>query len=175
MSGDSLQLDVGAATSGGRRQTNADAYLIDEAARLFAVSDGIGDSERSVTVARTALEAVREMYAPPWSLLPDDERTLAEAGERMVRGLVSANGRIYEGGATEKPRVGTTFTGVMLCADGNLCIGHMGDSRVYRLYRDSGKLVRLTEDDTVLADALRLGERYSVAAERPNVYNLTRC
>ena len=62
---DEMQIDVVAATDAGRRRKiNADAFLVDEAAGLFAVADGMGDTPRSGVVARMALDAVRELFTP---------------------------------------------------------------------------------------------------------------
>jgi serine/threonine protein phosphatase PrpC len=66
-----------------------------------------------------------------------------------------------------------TFAGIVVCG-ATLCVAHVGDSRVYLLRRSKSRLVQLTHDDTVLGDALRRGERYEVAASRPDAHALTR-
>ena len=93
-----LRVEAAAATHAGQRDTNADAYVIDEAAGLFAVGDGMGDTPRSGLVARMALDAVREMFLPPWSILPAADRSPAEAAERMYLGVLQAHRRITRRG-----------------------------------------------------------------------------
>jgi len=169
----SLGIEVAAATGAGRRTVNADAFLMDEAAGIFAVADGMGDEERSALVARTALDAVRERFGPPWSGLPPAERTKDEAVERFLRGVVAANDRTYALRKPEPPRFGTTFAGVAVCGDG-LCLAHVGDSRVYVVRGATGKRARLTGDHTLLEELLRRDVPRSAAATVRNANALTR-
>ncbi len=170
-----LRIEAGAATPAGQRDTNADAYLIDEAAGLFAVGDGMGDTLRSGIVARMALDAVREMFLPPWALLPAADRGPSEAAERLYLGVLQAHRRLYAPGRTRDQRIGTTFAGVVVCGGGLLCVGHVGDSRVYLFQRRGRRIWRLTEDHTVVGDAARHGERdLHDASRRADAHMLTR-
>jgi protein phosphatase len=132
-----LGVEVGVGTSRGRRKVNADAVLVDEAAGILAVADGMGDDDRAASVARLALDAVRERFGPPWSIRPPKERGADEAAERFVRGVVTANQRVHALGAPGKRGVGTTFAGVAVCADA-LCVAHVGDSRIYLVVGGTG-------------------------------------
>ncbi len=169
----SLGIEVSAATAPGRRRINADAFLIDEAAGLLAVADGMGDEERSARVARMALDAVRERFGRPWSLLPPEERSASEAIERFLSGVGLANRRIHEAQAAEPSRIGTTFAGVAVCG-AYLAIAHVGDSRAYLLRGATGELGTLTQDHTVLGDALWRGVPYETAAGLHKAHALTR-
>jgi protein phosphatase len=166
-----LSREVAVASVKGPRQTNADAFLIDQAAGLFAVADGIGDTPRSRAAARAALEAVRELFGEPWTLTLPTQRGTVEAAERMRLGVIQANGRLYVEGR-ERP-LGTTFAGVVVCQD-RLCVCGIGDSRVYVRRASTGHLERLTRDDTVLDEACRGGARREVAAAHPRAQWLTR-
>ena len=169
----SLGIEVSAATGAGRRRINADAFLIDEAAGLLAVTDGMGDEERSARVARMALDAVRERFGRPWSSLPPEDRTVNEAIERFLGGVGLANRRIHEAQAAEPSRIGTTFAGVAVCGP-YLAIAHVGDSRAYLLRGATGELGALTQDHTVLGDSLWQGVPYEAAARLHNAHALTR-
>jgi protein phosphatase len=169
----SLGIEVAAATALGRRKINADALLIDEAAGLLAVADGMGDEERSAEVARMALAAVRETFGPPWSALPPSERTADEAAERFLRGMVSANERVHEARTAEQRRIGTTFAGVAVCGD-FLCVAHAGDSRVYLVLCGTATPARLTEDHTRLAELLARGVPRDMALDVAKPHALTR-
>lgn len=169
----SLGIEAAGATSIGRRRVNADAFLIDEAAGLLAVADGIGDEERSALVARAALDAVREKLGPPWSWMPLVDRTASDALERLLRGVLLANERVHPMRASGQPRIGATFAGAVVC-HGDLALAHLGDSRAYLLRGAAGELARLTEDHTVLGDALWQGVGHEIAAALPNAHALTR-
>jgi protein phosphatase len=143
-----VSLAVCAATTIGWRRTNADAFLLDEAAGLFAVSDGMGDTARSAEVARAALRAVREMFLDPWTQLSVARRGTLEAAERLRLGVMQANGRLHVAGR-EKP-LGATFAGVVVCGS-RICVGAVGDSRAYLLRAGTARLARLTEDDAIAA------------------------
>ena len=52
--------------------------------------------------------------------------------------------------------MGTTMTVAMLQADRSVTIGHVGDSRAYRL-RD-GQIEPLTDDHSLVAELVRRGE-----------------
>ena len=147
--------------------------MIDEAAGLLAVADGMGDEDRSVLMARTALDAVRERFGAPWLGLPLADRTKDEAVERFLRGVVDANDRAYALREPQPPRIGTTFAGVAICGEG-LSVAHVGDSRVYLLRGATGKRARLTADHTVLTELLLRGVPRDVAAEVPQAHALTR-
>ena len=166
------RIEAAAATDAGRRQTNADAYLVDETAGLFAVADGVGDTPRSGLIARMALEAVRELFLSPWSLLPPAERSAGEAAERLTLGVLQANGRLHDRRRSEGQRAVTTFAGVVVCADG-LCVAHVGDSRVYLARPSTGKVVKVTEDHTAMSDAFWRGVPCDIAAALPNAHALT--
>jgi serine/threonine protein phosphatase PrpC len=167
------RLEVAAATHVGPRRTNADAYVIDEAAGFLAVADGVGDTPRSRFVAQMALAAVRELFGVPWSLLPPAERAAGHAAERLVLGVLQANGRLRTQRRTERQTTATTFAGVVVCGD-RICVGHAGDSRVYLLRAATGRLTKLTEDHTILNDALWRGVPYDVAVELADARALTR-
>jgi len=169
-----MQIDVAAATDIGRhRKTNADAHLVDLAAGFFAVSDGMGDTPRSGAIAKMALEAVRELFLAPWAVLPPGDRWAGEAAERLILGVMQANGRLFAEDRPEERRFGTTFAGAIVCRD-HLCIGNAGDSRVYLFRPSTARIVRLTKDDTVLNDSLGRGLPYDVALAQPMAHALTR-
>jgi protein phosphatase len=167
------RIEVAAATHAGGRRVNADAFLIDEAAGLFAVGDGMGDTPRSAAVARMVLGAVAELFLAPWSLLPPGERSADEARERLIHGLAQAQGRLYMPGRRPEERIGATFAGVVVCG-GALCFAQVGDSRAYLLRRSKGQLAQIKEDDTVLGEALARGVPYAVAAGLPHAHAVTR-
>jgi protein phosphatase len=70
--------------------------------------------------------------------------------------------------------MGTTLTLVELTPEGIARFGHVGDSRAY-LLRD-GELRQLTEDHTVAAEYVALGQLSAEeAVDHPQSHMLTRC
>src|SRR5690606_6005891 len=80
---------------------------------------------------------------------------------RLVR---QANRRIYELAVTDESRrgMGTTITAAKV-QNGEVSLGHVGDSRAYRL-RD-GELEQITSDHSLVAELERSGQITPEAAE----------
>ena len=126
---------------GRRRRRNEDAYVVQPP--LFAVADGMGGAQAGEIASRIAASALRDSGA--------------EAGEDAVVALIQeANRRVYEAAASDEARagMGTTMTVALVEAD-SVRIGHVGDSRAYRV-RD-GALEQLTEDHSLVAELVRSG------------------
>jgi PPM family protein phosphatase len=126
---------------GRRRRQNEDAYVVQPP--LFAVADGMGGAQAGEIASRIAASALRDSGA--------------EAGEDAVAALIQeANRRVYEAAAGDNARagMGTTMTAALVEA-GSVRIGHVGDSRAYRV-RD-GALEQLTEDHSLVAELVRSG------------------
>lgn len=129
---------------GRKRRRNEDSFVIDPP--LFAVADGMGGAQAGEVASRLAASAFREFHDA------DD----LDPEERLVAIIQEANRRIYERaeGDSEVSGMGTTITAALVAKDG-LVIGHVGDSRAYRL-RD-GRFEQLTDDHSLVADLVRSG------------------
>jgi PPM family protein phosphatase len=163
-------IEVGVATHIGRRNANADAACVDEAAVFFCVADGMRDTPRSSLVAQMAIDAIREFFVAPCP--PPAARDIDQAGGRLRLGVERAHFLIYAPSIVREERIGTTFAGVVLCG-GLLCIGHVGDSRIYMLRGSNAGLAQLMEDHTVAGDACRQGMASEAAMRLPNAHQLT--
>jgi serine/threonine protein phosphatase PrpC len=129
---------VGLSHPGRRRRRNEDAYVVSPP--LFAVADGMGGAKAGEIASRLAASAVRE-----------------EGESADVRELIrEANRRVFERAREDAATsgMGTTMT-LALVEDDHVTIGHVGDSRAYRL-RDRG-LEQLTEDHSLVAELVRSG------------------
>jgi PPM family protein phosphatase len=127
--------------AGRRRRRNEDAYVIEPP--LFAVADGMGGAQAGEIASRIAASTLRGSSGP--------------AGADAVVALIQeANRRVYEAAASDEAHsgMGTTMT-VALVGDDSVCIGHVGDSRAYRI-RDE-RLEQLTEDHSLVAELVRSG------------------
>ena len=134
------------------RRRNEDAFVVDPP--LFAVADGMGGAQAGEVASRLAAAAFRE-YREADELAPE---------ERVQAIIKEANRRIYDRARTdsEVSGMGTTVTAALL-SDGGVVIGHVGDSRAYRI-RD-GRLEQLTEDHSLVADLMRSGRLTPEEAE----------
>jgi protein phosphatase len=129
---------------GRKRRRNEDSFVIDPP--LFAVADGMGGAQAGEVASRLAAAAFREFH----------EADELDPEERLAAIIQEANRRIFERAADDAQvsGMGTTITAALV-ADEALVIGHVGDSRAYRL-RD-GKFEQLTDDHSLVADLVRSG------------------
>jgi protein phosphatase len=129
--------------TGRRRRHNEDAYVCEPP--LFAVADGMGGAQAGELASGLAAAALRD----------DTNRSGGE--ERVDELIQQANRRVYERQTQDSSAtgMGTTIT-VALVEDGQVAIGHVGDSRAY-LIRDR-RLEQLTEDHSLVAELVRSGK-----------------
>jgi PPM family protein phosphatase len=134
------------------RRRNEDSYVLDPP--LFAVADGMGGAQAGEVASRLTATAFREYHEA--DALPPDERLQSIIQE--------ANRRIYERARADSDAsgMGTTVTAALLTG-GRVTLGHVGDSRAYRI-RD-GELEQLTEDHSLVADLMRSGRLTPEEAE----------
>jgi serine/threonine protein phosphatase PrpC len=142
---------VGKSDVGRQRTSNEDSLLIEPP--FFVVADGMGGARAGEVASKIAIEEFGQQ--------PDDEMPPERRLESIAR---SANKRIYDLAAADESRrgMGTTLTAAMVMG-GEVSIGHVGDSRAYRLRE--GKLEQLTKDHSLVAELERTGQISAEAAE----------
>ncbi|MEO6391755.1 MAG: PP2C family serine/threonine-protein phosphatase [Pyrinomonadaceae bacterium] len=132
-----------------KRPLNEDSYLCDLSNRLFVVADGVGGAQAGEVASQTAIEVLGEAFRHH---LPDVDNE-----DLMEMAIQRANHSIHgmAGDNSKMARMATTI--VALHLDGNIAtIGHVGDSRLYRL-SPGGKLFRETRDHSVVEEEVRAG------------------
>lgn len=155
---------VGSGSDVGRvRKANEDAYW--HGGRLFMVADGMGGHAAGEVASRVATETIRSWRFP--------DATAPEEADRLAvkEALLAANRAVYDL-ALREPRfrgMGTTLT-LALLAPSRATLGHVGDSRAY-LIRD-GRLLRLTEDHSLVAELVRSGSLSEEEASAHPLRNL---
>ena len=139
-----LSGSAGRTDAGRKRRRNEDAYVV--APPLFAVADGMGGAQAGEVAARLATAAFHEYH----------EADELEAEQRVAAIIQEANRRIFERASvdTEVSGMGTTVTAALV-EGSRIVIGHVGDSRAYRLRE--GRLEQLTNDHSLVADLVRGG------------------
>jgi protein phosphatase len=145
----------GVSVKGSVRATNEDRFAIEEALQLCVVADGLGGHNAGEIAARTAVETLvevvrdRERVGWPFGLDP----SLSVAGNLVRTAIYAANVQVVElaGSFEAYAGMGTTIV-VALETCGRLTVGHVGDSRLYRL--TGGRLSQLTGDDSWMASVM---------------------
>jgi serine/threonine protein phosphatase PrpC len=145
----------------GRKRThNEDSFALVESENLYLVADGMGGHSSGEVASRMAIETMAEFFAATsadpeatWPYKMDKARGYDE--NRLVTGIKLANRRIYEAAQRETRLhgMGTTMVALLAVRDAML-IGHVGDSRVYRMR--NGALEQLTEDHSLLNDYIKM-------------------
>lgn len=173
------QLEVGFLTDVGlHRERNEDAYHVflpyageeNEAPvdAVFAVADGMGGHEAGDVAGQFVAHAVQQELAVPGAPSPEDlEGWLRDFMRRVNDELC----RVASEGHART--MGSTLTLAVL-RDGHVHIGHVGDSRCYRLA--NGRLEQMTQDHSWVAHQLREGLITPEEAEtHPDRNLLTQC
>ncbi len=138
---------------GRKRRHNEDSFV--HAPPMFAVADGMGGAQAGEVASSLAAAALVEESIDPRA-----------TGEEAIVELVRvANRRVHQRAIDDSAAagMGTTMTVAVFHPDGTVVIGHVGDSRAYRL-RD-GELEQLTNDHSLVAELVRRGELTPAEAE----------
>src|SRR5438105_15487333 len=133
-----------------KRPMNEDSFVADAEHRIFAVADGVGGAEAGEVASQTAIDVLQEAFRHQ---LGDGD----DVEDLMELSIQRANSSIHQM-AAEHPRFSMMATTIVaLHFDrGRATIGHVGDSRLYRISPD-GQLVRETADHSIVEEEVRAG------------------
>lgn len=151
------------------RSNNQDAYYIDPEGRFFIVADGMGGHAGGEQASRIATGQIEAYLSANWNSSKPSAQLLQEA-------LLQANEAILldQQNHPERSDMGTTIVVVIFRSKEPPLCAHVGDSRLYR-FRNY-QLEQLTEDDTWVARALKMGEITPEEARiHPFRHVLSRC
>ncbi|HEX8335182.1 MAG TPA: Stp1/IreP family PP2C-type Ser/Thr phosphatase [Pyrinomonadaceae bacterium] len=157
-------LEVAAVTDRGlseKRPENEDSMLSDPAHGIFAVADGVGGAQAGEVASQTAIEVLQEAFA--------NQHEGEDVEDLMEIAIQRANDSIYRM-SREQPRFAMMATTIVaLHLEGpRATVGHVGDSRLYRLAPD-GRLSRETQDHSLVEEEMRAGRLTpEQAATHPN-------
>jgi len=141
-------LRAAARTHPGRvRANNEDMPLVDAARGIFGVIDGIGGKAGGEVAAATARDVILQRLARP----------VGTDAERVREAIAIANNEIYKraAGAAEFAGMGCVVTLAIVAGD-RLTIGHVGDTRLYKL-RPEG-MRKVTRDHSPVGEREDSGE-----------------
>jgi PPM family protein phosphatase len=138
--------------TGRQRNANEDSYFARPP--IFVVADGMGGAQAGEVASKTAAEAF-------------DRDLPAGSPEQVLRETIETANREINERAKADPSLagmGTTITAAIVNAQNEeVAIGHVGDSRAYRLR--GGKLERLTRDHSLVEEMRRKGQLTDAQAE----------
>lgn len=150
-----------------KRKINQDSICVKIADTSFgevimaAICDGMGGLEEGEIASASVVRAMEVWFEQelPRLLEVFDADRIKESLELLIH---KQNKNIMEYGQKHHVQLGTTMTALLVIGEKLLMIAHVGDTRVYQI--DNGIKV-LTEDQTVVARAIRNGELTEEEAE----------
>lgn len=150
---------AGLSDVGLQREHNEDSFIVLKEFDLFVVADGMGGHRAGDVASRIATETISEFFRTTaneditWPFHFDTN--LSEEENRLLTGIRVANRQIFERSTRSREchGMGTTVVGAMFSArKGRMYIGHVGDSRCYRVR--GGQIQLLTRDHSLINDYL---------------------
>ncbi len=159
-----MELRFWAATDTGQvRDHNEDNFLVDQNLQLFVVCDGMGGHAAGEVASAVCVRTVREVVASEQELIerlesdPEDRVALERLKQLMRRAVETANARIFQMSNDDSTRRGMGTTCVaQLIVGRRLFVGHVGDSRIYRLRGE--EIEQITDDHSLLNEMIRQGQ-----------------
>jgi serine/threonine protein phosphatase PrpC len=149
-------LEVVSVTDAGRvRQYNEDSVAVDRDRRIMALADGMGGHRAGEIASKMATEIILSSLQADVGKLGSRARDLSPM-RAVDQSINRANRAVFDAakGRSAYHGMGTTLV-VALFYDNRVALGHIGDSRAYRLRGDVLEL--LTRDDSLLRDQVELG------------------
>jgi protein phosphatase len=128
---------------------------------LFAVADGVGGAQAGDVASQMAMEILGEAFT--------NQSPNSDAEDVMKIAIERANSAIFQM-SSDLPSLSMMATTIVaLHLSGNIAtIGHVGDSRLYRL-DGKGSLYRETQDHSVVEEEVRAGRMTAAqAANHPS-------
>ncbi len=159
MTENNFQIDSAAISDRGlseKRPQNEDSYLELNEQGLFAVADGVGGAQAGDVASQMAVEVLGEAFI--------NLQKNGDAEEMMKIAIERANEAIFQMSHDLEQLSTMATTIVALHVSGNIAtIGHVGDSRLYRL-DPKGDFFRETEDHSVVEEEVRAGRMTAAQA-----------
>ncbi len=142
------------------RTNNEDLPIADPARGVYGVIDGVGGHAAGEVAAGIAREVILQRLARP----------LGTPADRVREAIAIANNEIFKR-AEESPELRgmTCVITLAIVSDGTLTIGHVGDSRLYKLTADG--IRKLTRDHSPVGereDAREISEAEAMRHPRRN-------
>lgn len=130
------------------RKNNEDSLLVTEP-NIFVAADGMGGAAAGEVASGILIDTVKKFLAP----IPEplDEKILAKS---ILKSSAAILNEVYKN--PELKGMGTTAT-IFHLYNNQAYFAHVGDSRLYRLKKDSA-LEQMTKDHSYVEELVRRGE-----------------
>jgi serine/threonine protein phosphatase PrpC len=146
---------AGGTHSGLHREDNQDLFHVDATRGLFMVIDGVGGQAAGGRAAEVALTMLRARL----------ERETGPVDERVREAITVANNEIHRMAASRPEWRGMACVlTVAVVKDGRATIGHVGDTRLYKLRH--GGIEKITRDHSPVGEREDAGELSELDAMR---------
>jgi protein phosphatase len=152
-------LAAGVTDVGLQRDHNEDSFAILEDHQLYIVADGMGGHRAGDVASKLATESIVDFFR---ATATDDftwpfhfDSRLSEEENRLLTGIKIANRQIVDRSSRSREfhGMGTTVVGALFSArKKKMYIGHVGDSRAYRVR--AGQIKQMTRDHSLVNDYL---------------------
>ena len=138
------------------REMNQDAYYISDSSsevKLFILADGMGGYKGGEIASNLAIKCTRNYIENNFKDTPKDRENLIQL---VASSMEYANMIVYEKSKEDKEfeGMGTTLE-VCLIYNNKIYIGHIGDSRIYRIRKDFMR--KLTTDHSYVQKLVKDG------------------
>jgi protein phosphatase len=141
------------------RPTNEDAVLVSDELGLYLVADGAGGHRSGEVASALAARSIKNYFGATIRKTHDqpefDRFGIPSGARRLSAAILKANRDVIEIAKSQPKHRGMGTTVVAACfspRSGLMHVGHVGDSRCYRMR--GGHLELLTQDHSLLADVL---------------------
>jgi serine/threonine protein phosphatase PrpC len=172
-----LGIEVAGKTDvGSVRANNEDNFGYDSRYGIFVVCDGMGGQAAGEVASKigvdTVLDYVRQAGEPDQLQQPKNGTGgLSPLASLLAAAIHKANQAVLEAGQRQQTRAGMGATVVVaLVRSNSLCIGNVGDSRIY-LVRN-GAIEQLTEDHSLVMEQVRRGYLTLEQAQESDLQNI---
>ena len=139
------QTDIGL-----KRENNEDAFILDSELDFCLAADGMGGAAAGELASKIFADTAQEIFNG------QTDRSQKEVLYRVQEAFRVANQKILEHVVQNTSHKGMGCTAELLAfSDEGFILGHMGDSRTYRLRK--GKFEQLTQDHSLVQQQLEEG------------------
>jgi protein phosphatase len=152
---------TGLSDLGRRRQSNEDAYFVDDLLGLYVVADGMGGHAAGEVASQEAVDTVYGMVKRGIVNLheledPVQEEDVRAACRLMESSVQAATYMVFSMAEMDRGKsgMGTTISALLVLGEYAIT-AQVGDSRIYRVR--GAEVEQLTEDHTLIAWQLKQG------------------
>jgi serine/threonine protein phosphatase PrpC len=152
---------TGLSDLGRKRQTNEDAFFLDDMLGLYVVADGMGGHAAGEVASQEAVETVYGMVKRGIASLreledPVQEEDVRAACRLMESAVQAATYMVFSMAEMDRGKsgMGTTISALLVLGEYAIT-AQVGDSRIYRVR--GAEVEQLTEDHTLIAWQLKQG------------------